>query len=205
VGITLSLHQKPVAKNWCRTDTQRAGTQAPLTSHAHRTLGTHAQRGRGGSPQEQPPPCRSRPSHGLAAHTISGENRRAGQIRRANNHSHTQAPPRTLAALRSAGTVRHASTATARSTHTTKEARGWAIGGRHGQMCARMCGLPHFPHDVQIPNQNFTMLPSLRRLVLYLYSVFICQMTVMSFSPDKTRGFLPALHGDKYVDLMVVP
>ena len=41
--------------------------------------------------------------------------------------------------------------------------------------------------------------------VLYLYSVFICQMTVMSFSPDKTRAFLPALLGDKYVDLMVVP
>ena len=72
-------------------------------------------------------------------------------------------------------------------------------------MCARMCGLPHFPHDAQIPDQNFTMLPSSRRLVLYLYSVFICQMTVMSFSPDKTRAFLPALLGDKYVDLMVVP
>jgi len=72
-------------------------------------------------------------------------------------------------------------------------------------MCARMCGLPNFPHDAQIPDQKFTMLPSSRRRGLYLYSVFICQMTVMSFSPDKTRGFLPALHGDKYVDLMVVP
>ena len=68
--------------------------------------------------------------------------------------------------------------------------------------CARGCaGFCIF----QIPDQNCTMLPSLRRLVLYLYSVFICQMTVMSFSPDKTRAFLPALLGDKYVDLMVVP
>jgi len=118
-----------------------------------------------------PPP---RTSHGGAAHTISGENRRAGQIRRASNHSHTQTPPRTLAALRSAGTVRHASRATARSTHTTKEARGWAIGGRHGQMCARICGLPHFPHDAQISDQNSTMLLSVRRFhIVLVFCIYI--------------------------------
>ena len=27
-------------------------------------------------------------------------------------------------------------------------------------MCARMCGLPHLPHDTHIPDEKFTMLPS---------------------------------------------
>jgi len=97
------------------------------------------------------------PSHGPATHKISGGKRPACQSTQAGNHSHTQRPPsRTLAAVRSPGTARHASRATAPSTRTAKEARHWAIGGRHGENRARMCGLQHLPHDPQIPDQRFT-------------------------------------------------
>jgi len=70
-------------------------------------------------------------------------------------------PPRTLAAVRSPGTARNASRATAPSIRTAKEARDWAIGGGHGEIRARMCRLPHLPHDAQIPDQRFT-LPAFR-------------------------------------------
>jgi len=43
------------------------------------------------------------------------------------------------------------------STRTAKEARDWAIGGRHGEIRAGMCGLPHLPHVAQIPDQRFTL------------------------------------------------
>ena len=72
-------------------------------------------------------------------------------------------PPRRLAAVRSPGTARHASRATAPSTRTAKEARDWAIGGRHGEIRARMCGLQHLPHDPQIPDQRFTVLKARSR------------------------------------------
>jgi len=66
-------------------------------------------------------------------------------------------PPRTLAAVRSPGAARNAGRASAPSTRTAKEARHWAIGGRHGQIRARMCGLPHLPHDAHIPDLRFTL------------------------------------------------
>ena len=72
-------------------------------------------------------------------------------------------------------------------------------------MCGRMCGLPHFSHDPKSPIRISQCCHIYVAFILYLYSVFICQMTVMLFSPDKTRAFLPALLGDKYMDLMVVP
>ena len=86
-----------------------------------------------------------------------GPQRPAGPITQAGNHGHTQRPPRTLAAVRSPGTARHASRATAPSIRTAKEARDWAIGGRHGEIRARMCKLPYLPHDAQIPDQRFTL------------------------------------------------
>jgi len=107
-----------------------------------------------------------------STHNLRRESARRSNQTSKQSQPHTDTP--TLAALRSAGTVRHASRAKARFTHTTKEARGWAIGGRHGQMCARMCGLPHFPHDAQIPDQNFTMLLSLRRFhIVLVFCIYI--------------------------------
>ena len=101
-------------------------------------------------------------SNGPKTHTTSGGKRPAGNFTQAGNQSHTHRPLRTLAAVRSPGTARIASRATAPSTRTAEEERDWAICGRHGQIRARMCGLPHLSHDAQIPYQRIT-LPAFRQ------------------------------------------
>jgi len=133
-----------------------------LPKHTGRWAHTRSVDGRGlpGSNHRraaEPPPPLTWPGN---AHNLRRETDRRSKHTSTQSQPHTETPARTLAAVQSSGTARHPSRATAPSTRTTKEARDWAIGGRHGQIRARMCGQPHLPHDAQIPDQRFTVTPA---------------------------------------------
>jgi len=147
------------ARAHARADPAKRATQAPPPIDAHGALGTHTQSERVRPPQQQPPPCRLTPPRHMArrrTQSPAGNGPPVKAQKQAITATHRD-PPWTLAAVRSPGTARHTSRATAPSTRTAKEARDWAIGGRHGEIRAGMCGLPHLPHDAQISDQRFTL------------------------------------------------
>jgi len=124
-----------------------------LLTHMGRWV--HTLRWRARSPQQQQPPGRSSPP--LTWPGNAHNHRR--ETARLSNHTRRQSPPhiyvpRTLGALRSPGTSRHARSVTAPSIRAATVARDWAIGSRHGQIRARMCRLPHLPHEARIPDHR---------------------------------------------------